>query len=76
MTVAELLAIAPSELAALSDEDLTIKLSALIPPSRAAYVGPKTNTVRVGNKLVSKREYAKKEQLLQSILANYVNPKP
>ena len=69
MTVTELLAIPPAQLAALSDAELAEKLSDLIPPSRAAYVGPKTQTIRVGAKVVSKYDYERKQKQIAALLA-------
>jgi len=78
MTVTDLLAIPPADLARLTDAELTAKLSPLFPLARSAYIGPKTATVMVGSTAVSKREYAKKRALIDSLLAtlNTQPPKP
>jgi len=69
MKVEDLLSIPPSELAQLSDEQLADKLSPLFPLARAAYVGPRTGTVMVGDRKVQKRSFQNKEKMLVALLA-------
>lgn len=69
MKVEDLLFISPSELAALSDAELSLKLEPLIPQSRAPYIGPRTQTVAVGAVRVPKHIYAKKQAMMDAVLA-------
>lgn len=71
MTVPELLSIPAEKLAAMSDAELTSFLTSLIPAARAEYIGPRTATVVIGGKAVSRREYAKREAMIQSLLKQY-----
>ncbi len=68
MKITDLLEIKPAELALLSDAELAAKLEPLIPAARAEYVGRRTETVAVGEKVVSRREYSKKTAQLLNIL--------
>ena len=69
MTVDQLLQIPSAELAQLTDDQLAEKLTPLFPQSRAAYVGPRTQTVMVGDKKVSKNDFAKRMRILDAALA-------
>lgn len=68
MTVHDLLSIPPSELALLSDTELADRLAPLIPQARAAYIGPRTGTIMVGDRRVQRRAYQNKEKLVETLL--------
>lgn len=69
MTTEELSQISPAELKSLTDEELTARLAPLIPLARSAYIGPKTATVSVGEKKLSKAEFYKRQRILDSMMA-------
>lgn len=69
MKVEDLLTIPPETLAAMTDEQLATTLGPLIPPARAAYIGPRTGTIMVGDRKVQRRSYQNKEKLLATLLA-------
>lgn len=68
MKVEDLLDIPPATLAAMSDAELTVALTPLIPLARAAYIGPRTATIMVGDRKVQKRAFASKEKLVETLL--------
>ncbi len=69
MTIKDILAISPEDLARLTDAELEEKLAPLIPLARAEYIGKRTETVIAGPAKVSKREWNKKIAALDKILA-------
>lgn len=68
MNVHDLLSIPPADLAKLSDQELADRLAPLIPQARAAYIGPRTGTIMVGDRRVQKRAYQNKEKLIETLL--------
>ena len=68
MTIEQLLDIPPSKLAALTDAELTELLTPLFPQARAAYIGPRTNTIMVGDRKVQKRHFMQKQQMVETLL--------
>lgn len=68
MTIEQLLDIPPAKLAAMTDEQLTQLLTPLFPAARAAYIGPRTNTIMVGDRKVQKRQYMQKQQMVETLL--------
>lgn len=71
MKVEDLLLIPPSELSTLSDSALADRLSPLIPLARAPYIGPRTGTIMVGNKKVSKRSFQSREKMMDALLKTH-----
>lgn len=68
MTVEQLLDIPPSQLASLSDAELTTLITPLFPLARAPYIGPRTNTIMVGDRKVQKRFFQNKEKMIETLL--------
>lgn len=68
MTIEQLLDTAPSTLAALSGEDLTALITPLFPAARAAYIGPRTNTIMVGDRKVQRRQFMQKQHMVETLL--------
>ena len=68
MTIEQLLDIPPAKLAALTDAELTELLTPLFPQARAAYIGPRTATIMVGDRKVQKRQYMNKQHMVETLL--------
>lgn len=68
MTVEQLLDTPPSQLAALTDTQLTELLTPLFPLARAPYIGPRTATIMVGDRKVQKRAFQSKEKMIEILL--------
>lgn len=68
MTIEQLLDIPPAKLAALTDAELTELLIPLFPQARAAYIGPRTSTIMVGDRKVQKRQFMQKQHMVETLL--------
>lgn len=68
MTIEQLLDIPPDKLASLTDAELIDLLTPLFPQARAAYIGPRTNTIMVGDRKVQKRHFMQKQQMVETLL--------
>lgn len=68
MTIEQLLDIPPSKLSSLTDAELTELLTPLFPAARAAYIGPRTSTVMVGDRKVQKRQFMQKQHMVETLL--------
>jgi len=68
MTIEQLLDTPPATLAALTDEQLTQLLTPLFPAARAAYIGPRTSTIMVGDRKVQKRQFMQKQHMVETLL--------
>lgn len=68
MTIEQLLDIPPAKLSALTDAELTDLLTPLFPAARAAYIGPRTSTIMVGDRKVQKRQFMQKQHMVETLL--------
>ncbi len=68
MTIEQLLDIPPAQLASLTDAELTQLLTPLFPAARAAYIGPRTSTIMVGDRKVQKRQFMQKQHMVETLL--------
>jgi len=68
MTVEQLLDTPPAQLASLTDAELTTLITPLFPLARAPYIGPRTNTIMVGDRKVQKRFFQNKEKMIETLL--------
>lgn len=68
MTIEQLLDIPPSKLATLTDAELTELLTPLFPAARAAYIGPRTSTIMVGDRKVQRRQFMQKQHMVETLL--------
>lgn len=68
MTIEQLLDIPPSKLSTLTDAELTTLLTPLFPAARAAYIGPRTSTIMVGDRKVQKRQFMQKQHMVETLL--------
>lgn len=68
MTVEQLLDTPPSQLSSLTDAELTTLITPLFPLARAPYIGPRTNTIMVGDRKVQKRFFQNKEKMIETLL--------
>lgn len=68
MTIEQLLDIPPAKLSTLTDAELTELLTPLFPAARAAYIGPRTSTIMVGDRKVQKRQFMQKQHMVETLL--------
>lgn len=68
MTIEQLLDIPPAQLASLTDAELTQLLTPLFPAARAAYIGPRTSTIMIGDRKVQRRQFMQKQHMVETLL--------